>query len=82
MIKWPKLLVAFCGIIFLITYVNSNIVTLPSGTKIIGSEMKTWKARIFWSYQGIPYALPPIGKLRFEVNIFITADQLITIVYK
>ncbi|KAG8035023.1 hypothetical protein G9C98_005445 [Cotesia typhae] len=45
--------------------VASPIVKVKNGT-LEGSLMKTRRGREFLSFRGIPYALPPIGDLRFE----------------
>lgn len=33
-----------------------------------GTLQKSYNGRIFSSFEGVPYAQPPIGPLRFEVN--------------
>jgi len=43
------------------------VVEIESGP-ISGILSKTWKGRTIYSFQGIPYATPPVGKLRFQVN--------------
>ncbi|XP_063991352.1 uncharacterized protein LOC135169896 [Diachasmimorpha longicaudata] len=43
----------------------SPIVKIQNG-KLQGSYMQTRKGREFSAFRGIPYALPPIGELRFE----------------
>ena len=43
-------------------------VQIKNGT-LEGSFMKSRKGREFAAYIGIPYALPPLGDLRFEVSI-------------
>ncbi|XP_057318500.1 venom carboxylesterase-6-like [Microplitis mediator] len=60
-------------IFYFILYLNLNgffvtaspIVKIKNGT-LEGSFMKTRRGREFLSFRGIPYALPPIGDLRFE----------------
>lgn len=55
------------GLCFLFTVASSPpIVNIKNGT-IEGTEITTDSGRNIFSFQGIPYALPPIGKLRFEV---------------
>ncbi|KAK0077241.1 hypothetical protein PV326_010187, partial [Microctonus aethiopoides] len=41
------------------------VVKIKNGT-LEGSFMRTRRGREFVSFRGIPYALPPLGKLRFE----------------
>lgn len=41
------------------------LVTLPNG-KIQGHELKTFTNRTYYGFQAIPYATPPLGKLRFQ----------------
>ncbi|XP_044018145.1 venom carboxylesterase-6-like [Aphidius gifuensis] len=43
----------------------SPIVKIKNGT-LEGSIMKSKNGRNFYSFRGIPYALPPIGELRFK----------------
>lgn len=45
---------------------ENPLVELPIG-KISGSTQKTIDGRQFYAFEGIPYAKPPIGDLRFEV---------------
>lgn len=50
---------------------GSPIVTTKNG-EILGKVATTLlDQRKFFSFQGIPYAKPPIGHLRFRVNITI-----------
>ncbi|KAL4141756.1 hypothetical protein QTP88_004333 [Uroleucon formosanum] len=41
------------------------VVETKSGP-ISGKQSKTWKGRTIYSFQGIPYATPPVGNLRFQ----------------
>lgn len=43
------------------------LVRIKNGT-LQGSIMVTRKGREIEAFRGIPYAQPPIGELRFEVN--------------
>ena len=45
---------------------DDNILKLSQG-KIKGSILKSRNGREFKAFQGIPYAKPPIGNLRFQV---------------
>ena len=42
------------------------IVKIKNGT-LEGTFMRSRKGREFAAFRGIPYALPPLGELRFEV---------------
>lgn len=46
---------------------ESIVITLPKG-KIDGSINISKNNVTFYSYIGIPFAAPPIGKLRFQVS--------------
>ena len=35
-----------------------------------GSKEKSENGKSFCSFRGIPYAAPPVGRLRFKVDIF------------
>lgn len=50
------------------------VVEIESGP-ISGILSKTWKGRTIYSFQGIPYATPPVGKLRFQVNFVDVLSQ-------
>lgn len=47
--------------------ISNPIVNIKNGT-LEGSLMKSRKGREFAAFRGIPYALPPLGELRFEVS--------------
>ncbi|KAJ8927288.1 hypothetical protein NQ314_020291 [Rhamnusium bicolor] len=51
------------------------IVTLPNG-QIIGHVLTSPDNTLYYAFQEIPYASPPVGNLRFKVNflIIITLD--------
>lgn len=51
-------------------YCEDPIINLPNG-KIRGQMVKSRvdDSFTFYSYQGIPFAAPPIGKYRFLVRI-------------
>lgn len=44
-------------------------VTLPDGSKLVGRYLTSSSGRGIRSFLGVPYAEPPIGKLRFEVKL-------------
>lgn len=41
-------------------------VVLNEGT-VVGAEEKLPNGNFYYTYKGIPYAIPPVGKLRFNV---------------
>lgn len=43
-------------------------VTINQG-RLIGSIGKNDENEVYYMYQGIPYAKPPIGKLRFKASL-------------
>lgn len=43
-------------------------VTLVSNGYIRGSYKNSFNGRRYRAFEGIPYAVPPVGNLRFEVN--------------
>lgn len=43
-------------------------VTLDEGT-VVGAAERLPNGNFYYSYKGIPYAVPPVGKLRFEVRL-------------
>lgn len=47
---------------------RSTRVILSEGT-VVGAEEKLPNGNFYYTYKGIPYAEPPIGKLRFQVQI-------------
>lgn len=48
---------------------NEPIVKIRNG-QLLGSYMYTKNGRKFSAFQGIPYAKPPLGELRFQVTFF------------
>lgn len=57
----------FVCISYLDTVLCEPIVKLPQGN-VIGQVKQSYYGRNFSSFEGIPYAKPPIGELRFEVR--------------
>lgn len=51
-------------------YQRSELTTvyIPSLGQLRGSEMTTFNGRSFQAFRGIPYAKPPTGHLRFQVD--------------
>lgn len=43
-------------------------ITLPNGSKLVGRALRSHDGRMIKAYMGIPYAQPPLGKLRFKVS--------------
>jgi len=56
---------------FLLTVVAAvladDLVVLKQG-RLKGHRLTTRKGREIFAFQGIPYAKPPVGKLRFQVR--------------
>lgn len=48
---------------------DAPLVNTPLGD-IAGSWRKSFDGRRFAAFEGIPYAKPPIGELRFEVRYY------------
>ncbi len=46
---------------------DGPVVELSSGT-VRGSYRTSYGGETFASYQGIPYAAPPVGELRYQVG--------------
>lgn len=44
---------------------------------VSGTLSKTWKGRTIYKFEGIPYATPPVGELRFQVT-YIYSTKFIT----
>ena len=59
------------GIVLLVTTVLASkpLVNIKNGT-LEGTIMSSRKGRSIFGFRGIPYALPPLGELRFEVDKF------------
>lgn len=53
--------------LYCICVTSSPIVTIKNGT-LQGSIISSRTGRDIYAFQGIPYARPPIGELRFEVR--------------
>lgn len=58
---WYYLIVAKASCIF------GSLVSVDQG-KLIGVRLQSRNGTPFWAYFGIPYAKPPVGPLRFQVN--------------
>lgn len=60
-------LLLFVNLFTIIKAEDATIVKTEEG-KLRGKFMKSKFGRNFLAFQGVPYAEPPIGKLRFEVS--------------
>lgn len=56
------------------------IVTITEG-KVKGTIMHNKKGRTFFAFLAIPYAIPPVGNLRFKVNAAILFLNLVKCQY-
>ena len=45
------------------------IVNIPKLGQLRGTQTRTAFGRKFYAFRGVPYAQPPVGELRFRVNI-------------
>lgn len=50
--------------------VEEPLVHIEHGTIRGSSHLTTVKGRKIYSFEGIPYARPPVGKYRFRVSFF------------
>ena len=48
----------------------TKLVKVTEGT-LKGREQKTAAGCVYYSFQGVPYARPPLGLLRFKVRIHV-----------
>lgn len=46
---------------------NRSLQVRTSGGIVQGRRALTFDGTPYWAYQGIPYAKPPLGDLRFKV---------------
>jgi hypothetical protein len=46
------------------------VVDIPTLGRLVGSQLSSASGRKFHAFRAIPYALPPVGDLRFKVSIF------------
>lgn len=44
---------------------------------VSGILTKTWKGRTIFTFEGIPYAAPPIGEFRFQVKFVNIQNKLL-----
>lgn len=48
---------------------------------LCGKTCKGYNGQVFYSFEGIPYAKPPVGNLRFKVSIILKIIQHFRICY-
>lgn len=63
-IKWSLLVV----VAYVHILVNCELELKITKGRIKGQILKSREGRPYYSYTSIPYAKPPIGRLRFKVN--------------
>jgi len=51
----------------IVAVLADDLVVLKQG-RLKGHRLTTRKGREIFAFQGIPYAKPPVGKLRFQVR--------------
>lgn len=44
-------------------------ITLPNGSKLVGRTFKSHDGKPIKAFLRVPYAKPPLGHLRFKVNL-------------
>lgn len=54
---------------------SETVVVRVTQGDLRGRKIITKSGLQYYSFQGIPYAAPPIGKLRFKVSIFILCKK-------
>ncbi|XP_039291964.1 venom carboxylesterase-6 [Nilaparvata lugens] len=63
-------LTAVLGVLFFVNFganaEENPLISVESGTVKGSSHLKTAKGRTIYSFEGIPYARPPVGKYRFR----------------
>lgn len=71
----------FVTVLFLFNYSNAEkpVVTTTHG-KISGKILNSFMRKVqYYGFMGIPFAKPPVGDLRFLVNIFNYLDMYVNI---
>lgn len=76
MLKNLLIIVALTGLIFAYLYnpfrsVSKSPIVQTSFGKVVGSISSSRTGKEYYEYLGIPYALPPVGKNRFEVTLVV-----------
>lgn len=62
------LVVVLSLLFFFISGVRSSVVEVKQG-KVKGLLLKSRNGTSYYAFYGIPFAKPPVGHLRFEVNV-------------
>lgn len=68
----PRNIVRIIYLVYYILLIKSEpLVELPLG-RIVGGVRESVSGRKFYAFEGVPYAIPPVGVYRFEVSLCIT----------
>ena len=65
----------FLSVISLNGFSDADLVRETLNGRVQGLELESLPGRLVEQYLGIPYARPPTGKLRFEVNSVINNNN-------
>lgn len=75
---WKLLNVILALLVLTESRTSENLrVQLPDGSRLVGRYLTSLTGRGIRAFMGVPYAEPPVGDLRFKVNIFMTPHQII-----
>ncbi|RVE43337.1 hypothetical protein evm_012008 [Chilo suppressalis] len=62
------------------TDMSNPIVSVKQG-KLKGSSQKLFDGSTYYSFKGVPYAQPPIGKLRFKISCQADDNKLFVFIF-